>query len=56
MKYKMVLIAGPEWRRQADNQKGMNPFVDAVAQMIETTEKRSKSKLKMHLLNGDEVP
>ena len=28
----MVLIAGPEWRRQADNQKGMNPFVDAVGE------------------------
>ena len=28
----MVLVAGPEWRRQGDNQKGMNPFVDAVGE------------------------
>ena len=32
VKYKMVLNAGPEWSRQADNQKGMNPFVDAVGE------------------------
>ena len=28
----LVLVAGPEWRRHADDQKGMNPFVDAVGE------------------------
>ena len=34
----LVLTAGPEWRRQADNQKGVNPFVDTVGERSNLTE------------------
>ena len=34
----LVRTTGPEWRRQADNQKGVNPFVDTVGERSNLTE------------------